>query len=523
MSFVPRFLLAALAGGALNLAFPHLRWWWMAIVALALLHVALGRSRPGRAFAYGTAFGLAFFLPHLSWAITSVGTYIPWAALATLQACIIGLYACLRAVALKSAWYTRSASVWIDAVGSGLLFVAIEGMRSRFPFGGFAWGLVGYSQVEGPIVRLAAYGGTTLVGFTVVVAAVLLARVINPAGERSGRFLSRAAQVAVAGALPLVAALAPLAGNAETGSLSVGVVQGNVPRPPLADGYEQARRVTANHRDETVRLVKSDPQLDLIVWPESASDLDPRTNDDVLAMIHESVLAAKVPILVGTQEYFENGRYNQHLLFVPDGNDVRIVDSYTKQHPVPFGEYIPYRDFFAKISSDVGKVRTDMLPGQKPGIMDLALADRNVRVGDAICFEISVEDLVRDSVNRGAQVLIVPTNNASFGDSAEAAQQTDISRFRAIEFSRATVQASTVGTSAIIDPRGRIVGATELWTSDHLVAKVALRTSETFAAKAGIIPVLGSAILALGWVVVGPFTGEKRASRRHYSDLQRKR
>lgn len=512
-------ILAALAGGVLNLAFPPLQWWWAAILAVAVLHLSFVQQKAGRTFLLGTVFGLAFFLPLLWWSTISVGNYIPWLALSIAQALVLGLYGLLRSGAIRGGWFTLGYSGVIDALGSAVLFVALEAVRSRAPFGGFAWGLLGYSQIEGPLSRLAAYGGTTLVGFVVVVAGVLLARTIDVAGERGNVFLWRGIQIAAVALLPLLASLAPLSSRAEQGHMTVGLVQGNVPRPPLATFAEQARKVTDNHRDETLRMLEQHDDIDLIVWPESAADLDPRVDAHAARSVTQAVQAAGVPIMVGTQEFFEHSRVNQHVVFVPEGESIAVHSSYTKQHPVPFGEYIPYRDFFAKISSDVEKVQVDMVAGNKPGILDVPIGNRGVRLGDAICFEISVEDIVRESVELGAKVLIVPTNNASFGDSQEAAQQTAITRFRAIEHGRSAVQASTVGISAIIDPRGRVIDSTELWTAHHLVAKIPLRESLTVADRLGIAPVLASGALALGWVLSGIISGGMRARRRHYSDV----
>ncbi|MDO5727874.1 MAG: apolipoprotein N-acyltransferase, partial [Bowdeniella nasicola] len=400
-------------------------------------------------------------------------------------------------------------------VGSGLLFIAIEEIRARFPFGGFSWGLLGFSQVDGPLVRAAPLGSTPLVGMLVVMIGVLTSRVIIPPGAGGTRFFARMLAAASATALPVLTILLPVATYAENGTLRVGAVQGNVPRPPI--GWpDQPLQVTANHRDETLRLLSQHQDVDLIVWPESAADLDPRTDPAAAEILLAAVSAADpTPILVGTQQFFDKTRINQHVAFGLNDGALTQLGEYTKQHPVPFGEYIPHRDFFARFSREVDQVQSDMVPGSEPAVMSLPRDDGQVVLGDVICFEIAFADVVRQAVTHGAQLLIVPTNNASFGDSGEAAQQTQITRFRAIEYSRAAVQASTVGISALIDGRGRILADTQMWQADHLVADMPLRTTQTWAARLGLAPTIVSWVGALAWIVVSVVRRGNASARRH--------
>lgn len=514
---------ALLSGGALTFAFAPTSWWWIAPLALAAFHIALHRQSAARAALIGFAFGLGFFLPLLSWSIISVGSYLPWAALSTFQALFFAAYGAARRLAVTNRWCDGGAgSVVADALASGLVFIAVEEVRARFPFGGFAWGLLGFSQVDGPLVRAAPIASTPLVGLLVVMIGVLLARILQPPGEGGTKFLARMLAAALAAAIPVLTIMLPVATYAEHGTLRVAAVQGNVPRPRLS-WPAQPLQVTTNHRDETAKLLQTHDDLDLIVWPESASDLDPRTNESARTLILESVKAAHpTPILVGTQQFFDTTRINQHVAFGVADDELVVLGEYTKQHPVPFGEYVPYREFFAKFSSDVDQVRTDMVPGSDPAIITLPRGDGQVVVGDVICFEIAFGDVVRQAVDHGAQLLIVPTNNSSFGDSGEAAQQTQITRFRAIEHSRAAVQASTVGTSALIDGRGRIIASTPMWQPAHLVGDLPLRSTLTWAATLGILPSVIAWVGAVG-LIVGSQLRRGHAKSGHRSDVQRTR
>ncbi|MCJ7827161.1 MAG: hypothetical protein MUP36_02840 [Demequinaceae bacterium] len=128
-----------------------------------------------------------------------------------------------------------------------------------------------------------------------------------------------------------------------------------------------------------------------------------------------------------------------------------------------------------------------MLAGDEAGVIEVPVErlGRDVPVGVVICFEVSYDGLVRDTVTGGAEILIVQTNNANFGLTPESVQQLAMTRFRAVETGRAAVQASTVGVSAVVAPDGSVVSQTRLFTADYLVGEVPLRTSITPAVRIG--------------------------------------
>ncbi|HWJ85796.1 MAG TPA: apolipoprotein N-acyltransferase, partial [Cellulomonas sp.] len=205
----------------------------------------------------------------------------------------------------------------------------------------------------------------------------------------------------------------------------------------------------------------------------------------------------------GTVQYPESGgRYNTAVLWEPGQG---VVASYSKQHPAPFAEYIPMRSIARLFSSAVDLVTRDMIPGDRPGYIPLESArlGRTVGIGDVICFEVAYDALVRDTVRAGGEVLVVQTNNATFGMSDESTQQLAMSRIRAIEHGRATVQISTVGVSAVIAPNGAVSQQTGLFTAEQMVATLPLRDSLTPATRLGSWPAWIVDVLAVGTVVAG--------------------
>jgi apolipoprotein N-acyltransferase len=182
-----------------------------------------------------------------------------------------------------------------------------------------------------------------------------------------------------------------------------------------------------------------------------------------------------------------------------------------KRHPVPLAEYVPARSFFRFFSSKVDLVRADFVGGTTPG----NLSAGGARLGDLICFEVVYDGLVRDVVDGGAGMLVVQTNNATFGRTDESAQQLAMSRLRAVEFGRTVAVAATSGISAIIAPDGSVVRASELFTPATFVEQIAQRSSTTVAQRLGAAPelvltALGAAALLVAW---GSGMRDRRAAR----------
>ncbi|WP_062379108.1 apolipoprotein N-acyltransferase [Demequina pelophila] len=486
MTGLRNLLLAAVSGFALDLAFPDTGWWPLAILAIAGLWWSLERVTAWSAFALGTVFGTAFFLPHLAWADFAVGL-VPWLALSVVEGAFIGLAAAGWAHVRRSGMLKDRP--WSTPVVFALIWTGAEQLRGMVPFGGFPWGRLGYALVDAPVARLAWAGGVPLVTFAVALAGAALG--FGFEALRTRRFLVAAvAPVAAVGVLA-VGYLVPLDAQAQEGTMHVAAVQGNVPDRGL-DSFNQAREVTKNHVAETERVAESGATVDLLVWPENAADIDPRVDGETMADVTRAAQAVDAPILLGTVDYTpEDGRYNTSLLMSTQG---AVLDTYSKQRPAPFAEYIPLRDIARQVTDVVDRV-TDMLAGTEVAVMDAPVESlgRTVRVGSVICFEVAYDSIVRESVASGAEFLVVQTNNATFGRTAESTQQLQMSRLRAIETGRWTIQDSTVGVSAVIDSRGHVIAQTELFEAAHMVERINLRSEITPAVRIGFF---------LGWAAL---------------------
>lgn len=458
---LPAVVLAVLAGVALLLAFPLHDLWWAAPIGVALLAVAVRGRRFSGGFRLGGLAGLTLYVPMLSWTHI-VGGPVPWLLLATLQA----LY--LAVLGGAAAWATplvvRYRWTWPPLTAS--LWVAQEALRDRTPFGGFPWGRLAFGQADSPLLRYAVLGGAPLVTLAVALSGGLLAvaawHVVPAIGSGPSRVtVLRVGGMTLAGAAVFLAGFAVPTSRPTGRPIQVAIVQGNVPRLGL-EFNAQRRAVLDNHVSATIALAArvaagEAPQPDIVIWPENSSDIDPLVDDDAdnadaAILISRAATLIGAPILVGAVlegpgDHARNAAIVWQPGPAPTGGPHGM---YIKRHPVPFAEYIPLRSIARVVSKRVDLVRNDFVGGTTPGVLTMGPAT----VGDAICFEVAYDDIVRDTVTGGAQLLTVQTNNADF-DPAEARQQMAMVRLRAVEHGRDALMVSTVGISGFIDADGR--------------------------------------------------------------------
>ena len=486
----------------------------MAPIGVALLALATRRASPWQGAILGLVSGLACFLPLLSWSGIYVGA-LPWIALAVLESCYIALLG--LACALLQRGPSLAGVGRVRPLVVALAWVAQEALRSATPFGGFPWGRLAFSQADSPLAGLAALGGAPAVTFGVALVGGLLAAGVAELTRGSGqpgiqhRGMVRSvlsAAPSLVGAIVLVAlpVLVPRPTDGPTGRFLA--VQGNVPRAGL-DFNAERRAVLDNHARATRQVAASvaagaQPRPDLLVWPENASDVDPTRNPDAAVVIQESVDAINAPLILGALlEEPAPKASNTSLMYLPGEG---VTQRYVKQHPVPFAEYMPYRSFFRTFSDKVDLLRTDFAAGKGAGVFRVpAQSGGTIAAGAIICFEVAYDALMRDTVDHGANVLLVQTNNATFGFTDESVQQLAISRIRAIEHGRSIVHVSTVGVSAMITPDGTAHQRSALFTSATLAADLPLRTDRTVADRLGAWPEyvacggLAVMLVLLGW------------------------
>jgi len=520
-------VLVAVAGGlALVAAFPPAGIWPLAVAGPALLVVALWHRSLRASFLIGLAFGIAFFVPLLSW-LVNVAWYA-WIALAVTEALILGLLAVGQQVLLRlRAWPLGVAGWW----------VAAEALRGRWPYA-FPWGRLAMSQAGAPTAGWAAVGGAPLLTFLIALAGAALAWLligpgrVEPArgepagdgGQPAGPGGSRVPGLARRRVLPLLAAAAT-AGLAVAGAVlpvdqpaaapqaTIAAVQGDVPRARTLANQLRATKVTANHAAATEALAAqvragARPAPDLVIWPENSTDLDPLLNPPVYATIAQAVSAIGKPVLVGS--VLQNPLRNAGQLWLPRSGPAGV---YAKRQLVPFGEYIPFRSLLDKFTSLPSLQPVNFTPGHKAVVFGVG----KIRLGDVICYEVGFDNLVSSEVRAGANLLAVQSNDADFeldGQTGESAQQLAMARIRAVESDRAVVYVSTTGESAIIAPDGTVMTRSGIWRRAVLEARVPLRSQLTLADRAGSWPetaITALTLAALAWAAARAFGQARRA------------
>ena len=442
-------LLSALSGLLLSGAYEPIGQWWLAPIALAAHMYALTVTERKLLSSLIFAFTLNAIVLH--WSSTFVGS-VPWLILAA------GLSFFYMPLALVTRWGIASYP---------FLFIVLEEIRNRFPFGGFGWVRIAYTQADAPYSKIAAIGGAPALSAAVLLIALTI-------------FFAFQLRFSILQLVPLLFLLVPIHLD-NVGSSKVLLIQGDVPQMGL-DFNSRAKAVFNYHFDLTKKSLAQDSNVDFVLWPENAVDVDPFQNLDIKI----SLDSIQKPLIIGAIVYKGNKLLNTSILW---GGELPPI--YVKQHLTPFGEYIPLRSIASKISPLTDRVQ-DFEPGQGSQFFVI----NEAVIAPVICYEL-IDDQILSEAAQGSNLLAVQTNSATFGMSAESAQQLSITRIRAIEHGRNIVSVSTTGYSAVIDYRGKVIQKSSMGTAETIRAEVDLLEGRTPRDKVGNWALIGVLILLL--------------------------
>jgi len=452
------FLPALVSGFLASSAFEPIGLWFLGVIGYSIFFRSLTRSK--RPVLFSFIFGLALNALVLHWSSKYVGA-LPWILLSILQA----------AFYIPVGWiYRRTNSLpWVI-----FAFLICEEIRARFPFGGFSWTRVAFSQVESPFLPLVSYGGVLLL----TLATLLLALGLTKFQVKTFALV-----------LILLIFVAILPSNpTPQRQLSLIGIQGNTPSVGL-EFNSRAKAVFYLHRDATRELVTSG--YDAIVWPENSIDIDPRSYPEVLSDIKSLVRDLDTPLIAGVVLTENGSPANASVMYGVDGS---IESTYIKRYLTPFGEYMPLRTL-AELVSPYAKSVNDF----KPGNAFVPHLIRGEKIAPIICYEIINDGLLRESSNLSG-ALVVQTNSATFANTPESAQQLAITRIRAVEHSREILSVSTVGISAFIDNNGQVKSQTAENVSTAISGNLGISNHQTFADRLGgvapLLVLLSAAVLA---------------------------
>jgi len=488
-------LAAAADGPVLSAAFPERGWWPLAFVAVGVLLLALIGRRFWSAALVGFVFGLGYYLTLVTWTSTFLG-WVPMTALCSLMAAWFALGSGLIACGyrwLPRAWPGVAGRMLLLPMAVAGLWTAREAIASVWPYGGFAWGRLGQAVVDAPIAPLYAWVGISGMTFLMVWLVALVVEALRfrgvPALQRAVAPVGLAAAMLIWPAWPVAA----------TGSLRIAMVQGNGPA-----GYfdeHPAGALLAAQYQATAPLFGEDLDVDLVLWPEGSSDWDPATDAGTARIWDDVSDRMAAPLLAQATTQHDGNDYNTAILWQAGSG---VLDSYDKRHPVPFGEYIPDRDFFRALAPDlIDLVQRGFTPGTTDAVMSIPTRSGAVEAAVNICYDIVDDALLRESVAEGGRIILASSNTADFGFSDESEQQLAIARIRAIELGRSVANVSTVGVTAVIAGDGSVTASLPRHTVGSIVADVPLADTITPDAVAGadielLLGGLGIALLAAG-------------------------
>lgn len=494
--FASKVLAAILAGVLFWIAQLTGAWGLAGWICIAPLLWAIGDARPVQAALLGFLTGMVAFGLAGEWALL-FGMHA-WLALASAMSLYLAGFAGIVAFVRRS---TALALIWTAPAA----WILMDWTRTRFPLGGIGLAQLGYSQVDLVWGQLAVWGGGILVSGLLLAANGALAEL---ALARRDDSRGRTRVLISTGAIMfLVASGAALALLGETtspaGEMNIAVVQPYDVNRGLDAAEERENLVLQRLEADSIRLGDGN---DLIVWPEASLRATvPETDLATFEAVTRTGQATGSWILANGQPLGSDGDsfVNRNYLFDPSGALVAASD---KEKLVPFGEYVPWRGFWSGWVSSIERVPLDAVPGEYETFHVPKGA-----LGTVICFESTSSGPVMRSVQDGANVVIVQTNNRSFEWSSLSRQHVTASRMRAIESGRPVIHAAISGITAFISPDGSVLAETALFERTSISKGVELRTGLTPYARRGDGPLVLASAIAICIAIAGATRRSKSA------------
>jgi len=477
------------AGLLIAASVPPVGFWPLGIVGLALLVGLLG-DRPARTRALvGFLAGLGLYGVTISW-------FAEFNAIGAVASMAVEAGFLAAATAATPPGRGRRAG-FVGAV------VLQDWVRTYVPFGGVPLGGVPLGQAAGPLVptarllgQLGLTGAAAMAGVAIELLVVTLAR-RRPAAKAGNPAAALAVMFPLIVALPAAGALT--ASGHDVGTMRVALVQGGGPRG-LRAVETSTQRVFDAQVAETARVRGP---VDLIVWPEDVVALPgPLAGSPEEAQVGALAKAQGTPVLAGVTEDVGADKFrNAMVLWSADGV---VVGRYDKEHRVPFGEYVPLRGLVRHVVS-LDAIPRDAIPGHGTG----ALATPAGPVAITISYEVFFSDRARSAVGAGGQVLLVPTNTASYTTTQVSAAEVAALRIRVWSTGRDAAMVSPTGWSAVMTGRGRLLQRSRLEAPAVLEATLTRRTGKTPYVRWGDLPTLvaAAALVGAGWGLARRRTG----------------
>ena len=502
-----RYLGIVASASLLVLIFPSAGLGFLAWVALVPVLLALDGLTPRVAFTTGfltwlfakggTIYWLVYTMHHYGY-INIVASVLIYLLLVSFIAVLWGLVFCgVHALATFHKVPT--------ALALPIFWVANEWVQSWL-LSGFPWALLGYAPYRWlTVIQAADLLGVWGMSFLIVLVNVAVAEVVRFALKRRANFPVVPAAVAAllfAGALAYGhARLGQVeAAMAQSEPFRVAVLQGNVDQNEKWRDPQTIARTPRMYRDMAVEANANHdlaliitPETAIPVWQDRVGPLDPR--------IARLGIDAQTWVLTGCPTKGFDSRknrvnHNSAVLVSPEG---AAAGWYHKNRLVPFGEYIPLKDFLEKILGGLVSGTGNFRPWAHISLMDMPQGPFAVM----ICYETIFPDLVRRLVNQGASFLPNITNDTWFGNTSAPHQHLAMVAVRAVENRVYVPRAANAGISGIIGPTGRIVHQTPVYVKDRYVGEVRPMYMTTLYRRVGDVLPWACAFATLGLAMFG--------------------
>ena len=436
------------AGALVAFSLPPWGWWPCAFFGVAIFAaLSKGIDRPISHFVLGTTFAIGWFAPGMAWM---------WFLTAPGYVGAVMLYASFHGLAALICSFTSRRTIT-----GPLLHTLAEALRFSFPLGGVPIASIAIGQADSPFATLARLGGS-----------LLLTWFVFHIGFHLRRPVFRRIIGATALTVGLVIASAVSPNGSELGTtMRIAAVQGGGPQGTLGINTN-FRDVFERHLAATQSISSSD-NVEVVIWPENVIDVAKFSKSNELKEITTEAQRLNAPFVVGITEDFDSRYFTNAQLVVQTNGS--ITDRYDKVRRVPFGEYMPFRSLLKSLGAPVNLVPRDARAGTGVAVLDVA----RVRMAVVISWEVFFAGRVREGVKHGGQMIINPTNGASFTGTILQSQQIAASRLRAIENGRWLVQVSPTGFSGVIGPDGALHERTKVSEQRVIYYDVPLRTGST--------------------------------------------
>jgi apolipoprotein N-acyltransferase len=461
-----KIFLGSVAGVLMARSFSYTDTWILLPMGIAVWWAGTHKRQLSDYLFFSFSLATAFWFARLSW-LTLVGldAYI---ILALLMALIYGssgfLMYKVKDLPLPFVWY-------------GLIFISMETITDYIPFGGFPWGKIAYDSADAPWANLMPYGSSPLVTAAILLISALMIPSLGFVLQKA--FAASIVFVVTIAAITLFLQDLDKRDVISSGSIDLAVIQGSVPRVGLSFN-EQKMEVLNYHIKETNNLLDNTNQnYDAILWPENSIDVDPFINQEAGQLVKDLVKKYNKPLVSGAVLQKDDGLSNSVIQWDPI--NAEVIDSYEKLQLVPFGEYLPFRDFLARYIKRFSLIPQDFIAGKQPNNLYV----NNAVISPVICFEVAWNKNIFEQINNGGELISVHTNNATYAFSNQLEQQFMITRIRAMETGRDIVVTATTGISAHINRYGEVIWSSKEFVPQSKIVSPSLYSDITPAVKYG--------------------------------------